>query len=102
MRMGDLCQALNVYHIRVGIAQRLDVERLGVLLKACFDPVIIGRSHESSGHTVVHQGMRQQIVGSAVNIICRNNVISLFCQVLDCIADSCRSAGYCQSCGTAL
>ena len=67
--MGDLCQTFDVYHIRVGIAQSLDVESLGVLLKACFDPVIIGRSHESGGHTV---------------------------------ADGCRSAGYCQSCGTAL
>ena len=100
--MSDLCQALDVYHIRVGIAQGLDVESLGVLPEACFDPVIIGRSHESSSHTVVHQGMRQQIVGSAVYIICRNNVISLFCQVLDRIADGCCSAGYCQSCGTAL
>ena len=98
--MGDLCQTFDVYHIRVGVTQSLDVESLGVLLKACFDLIIIGRSHESGGHTVVHQSMRQQIVGAAVNIICRNDMISLFCQVLDRVADSCCATGYRQSCGT--
>ena len=42
--MGDPCQTLDVYHIRVGVAQSLDVESLGVLLKACFDLIIIGSS----------------------------------------------------------
>ena len=101
MCMGNLRHLLNIYNIRIGISQRFNVKRLGVLLNSILYCLHIKGVYEGSGNTVIYQCMCQQVIGSAVNIIGRYNMIPGFCQVLNGIGNCCHTASYCQRCRTA-
>ena len=72
--MGDLCDGLHIGNLRVGITQRLYVERPRVLpdgFRKLFRPQ---RIHKSRGDAVIRQRVRQQIVRAAVKILRRHDM----------------------------
>ena len=90
--VGDGGNAVNVGHFAVGVAQGLDVDGLGVGLNGLFKVLDVQRVHEGGGHAVVHQGVGQQVVGAAVDVLGGNDVVAAQGHVLDGVGDG-RGAG---------
>ena len=85
---------LYVGHIGVGIAQRFDVQRLGVGLYGGFDGVEVVGIDEGSGYAVgQRQGVRKQIVGAAVYGLAGHYVLAAHGQRQYRVVDGCRARG---------
>ena len=102
MGMCNICNALNINHLRIWITQSLNLDRCGVLLDGCLNSFIIKWIYEGCLNAVIRKSMCQKIVGSTVNILSCYNMISFMCYCLECIRKCCCTTTYCQSCHTAL
>ena len=64
----DVGPGLKVEHVGVGVAQRLGVEQLGVVLDGGFDGVQVGRVDERGGKPLLGQRVLEQVQRSAVQV----------------------------------
>ena len=70
----------------------------GILLDSILHFLIVKRIYESSFDTVLREGVSQQVVGAAVNVLCGNDVLTFMSQVLKSVCDSCCTGSDSQSC----
>src|SRR3712207_6595220 len=73
--MGQICPGLNVDDITGRVAQGLNIERLGILLNGCLCSCQIRRANESGLDAIILKGMLQEVIGSAVDIVGRYQMI---------------------------
>ena len=59
MRMRDRCDLLNIHNVRVRVAERLNVDRSGVLLDCLLHLVVIEWIDESCRDTILRECMCQ-------------------------------------------
>ena len=64
----DVGPGLKVEHVGVGVAKRLGVEQLGVILDGGFDGVQVGRVDERGGKPLLGQRVLEQVQRSAVQV----------------------------------
>ena len=64
----DVCPGLKVEHVGVGVAQRLGVQQLGVVLDGGLDGVQVGRVDERGGKSLLGQRVLEQVQRSAVQV----------------------------------
>ncbi len=100
--MCHICPCLNVSHFTVRVAQRLNVERLGIRLNGCLCTGQICGLHEGGGHAGIREGMCQEVVGTTVDVLGRYDMITGMSNSLECISDSCSTGADSHSCDTAL
>ncbi len=100
--MGNTGNPLNIGYIRIRIPQGFDENRFGILLNRRLYSGIIRRIHKSSRDSILRQGMGKKIIGSSINILCRYNMVTLLCQILKGICNSCCAGSNCQCCNTTL
>ena len=67
VRMCDLGKSLDIYHIGIGIAQRLNIDRLCVVLNSCFKCAVLLRVNKCCLDSVIGKRMLKQIICTAVN-----------------------------------
>ncbi len=91
--MRQICPCLNIYHLTVGVAQRLNIQGFGILLNRVFCFLQIEGVHKCGGNTVIDECVRQEVVGSAVDILGGYDMISRFCHCLERIGNSRRAGG---------
>ena len=85
--VGDGGNGVDVWNVRVGVAQSLQINCLGVILNGIFHFCKIMRVDEGSGDTELGQGVGQQVVAAAVNGLLRHDVVASLGQRLNGIGD---------------
>ena len=90
--VGDFGNGVNVGDITVGVAQRLQIDGLGVGPDGGGDSVQIMGVHKGGGYTILRQRMGQQVVAAAVDGLLGHDVIPRLGQGLDGVGN-CRGAG---------
>ena len=83
MPVGDIRDGVNVRNVAVWIAQRFQIDRLGIALNGPFQFRQIVRIHKRRRYAIVGQCVRQQIVTAAINRFLRDNVIARLRQRFD-------------------
>ena len=101
MCMSDLCDSFNIYYVWIRVAQSFDINSFCIILDSCFYCIQIKDIYKGCCDTVLWQCVLQQVEGTAVNIFCRYDVVTVLCQVFNGIWNSCCSGCYCQCCNTA-
>ena len=89
MCMSNLCDCFNINDVRVRISKSLDVNCLGILFDCCLYLIQIENIYEGSLNTICRKGMLQKVEGSTINVLCRYDVVTALCQVLDGIGNCC-------------
>ena len=95
--VGDGREFLNIYHIGIRVSEGFHMNGSGVLLDGILYFLIVKRIYESSFDTVLREGVSQQVVGAAVNVLCGNDVLTFMSQVLKSVCDSCCTGSDSQS-----
>ena len=90
--MRQICPCLNIYHLTVGVAQRLNIQGFCILLDRIFCFLQVKGIHECCGDAVIDKCVCQEVIGSAVDILGRYNMVSCFCHRLERVGN-CRCAG---------
>ena len=85
----DLCDALDINYLRVRVAERLDGDRLCIRLDRSLDSLIVERINKGCGNSVIRKCMCQQVVGSAVDVLCCYDMVSCMCNCLIGIGKCC-------------
>ena len=100
MSMRNLCQSFNIYHIGVWISKRFYKYCLCILLNRLLHFLIVKRVNKSCTDSIRRQCMCKKIVGSTINILCGNDMVSILCKILKGICNRSRTGCYCQCCYT--
>ena len=95
--VGDLSQRLNVHQVRIGVAQGLKEDQLGVVLNGILKILQIVRINKSSLDPVLREGVLQVVVSAAVNGLGADNMVTGLGQCLEGVSQSSRAAGGSQS-----
>ena len=101
MCMSDRCQLLDIHNVRIGISKRFHMDGSGVFLNGILYLFIIKRIYKGCFDAVFRKRMRQQVIGSSINILCGNDMFPCMCQILKRICDGCCTGRNCQCCHTA-
>lgn len=72
----DLGDRLEVREVGVRIAEGLEIHELGVVLDRVFEGLRVVHINEGRGDAVVFQGVAQQVVGAAVDVLGGHDVIT--------------------------
>ena len=91
--VGNFSDGVDVGDIRVGVAQGLQVDGLGVGLNGVFHLRQVVSVDKGGGHTVLRQGVGQQVVAAAVDGLLGHDVVSGLGQGLDGVGDGRRAGG---------
>ena len=91
--VGYLGHGIDVDDARVGVAQRLDEDGLGVGLYGPLEVREVGRVDEGGGHAVGGQCVVEQVVGASVDGVGGDNVVAGDGQILDGVGDGGSSRG---------
>ena len=100
--MCNFCKCFDIDNIRVRISEGLDVDGFCVLLNGCANLIQIEYINKCGADSVLRKSVRQQVVGTAVDVLCRYDVVALLRQVDDGVVDGCCSGSYCKCCNAAL
>ena len=101
MAMSNGRDGVDIRNIRIRIAQRLDVDGLGIILNRRFHFSFVVNINEGGADAVERQCVCQQVGGTAVDGLLSDNVLTGGCQGLDRIGDGCRAGGQSQTAHTA-
>ena len=99
--MGYLRYGVYVRNVAVGVAQGLDVYRLGVGFYGSFHFLKVVYVNECGLYAVERKSVDQQVGGSAVDGLLGHDVLAGLCESLDGIGYGRGSGGYCKSCDSA-
>ena len=99
--MCNFCKCFDIYNIGVRISEGLDVDGFCVLLNGCADLIQIEYINKCGADSVLRKSVRQQVVGTAVDVLCRYDVVALLRQVDDGVVNGCCSGSYCKCCNAA-
>ena len=99
--MCNFCKCFDIDNIRVRISEGLDVDGFCVLLNGCANLIQIEYINKCGADSVLRKSVRQQVVGTAVDVLCRYDVVALLRQVDDGVVDGCCSGSYCKCCNAA-
>ena len=91
--VGDLGQGLNVHQVRIGVAQGLKKDQLGVVLNGVLKILQIVRVNKSRLDPVLREGVLQVVVSAAVNGLGADNMVTGLGQCLEGVSQSSRTAG---------
>ena len=98
MFMCNICDGLNINQICVGISDRLDKNKLRVILNSFFKNFnAFGRINKSCINSKIFYRVFKKIKSSAVNSSSRNNMMTVMSQSLCNISYSRRTRSNCQS-----
>ena len=101
--MSDFRYLLNIDDIRIRVAERLDEDRLSVVLYRSLERALNIRVRESRGYPGrKREGVREKIVSAAVYGLRRDDMFTAACQSRYRVVDSCRSGRNSESRRTAL
>ena len=100
--MCNFCKCFDIDNIRVRISEGLDVDGFCVLLNGCADLIQIEYINKCGADSVLRKCVCQQVVGTAVDVLCRYDVVALLRQVDDGVVDGCCSGSYCKCRNAAL
>ena len=81
--MGNLRDRVDVRDIAVGVAESLQIDRLGVFLNRALNFFKIMGVYEGGSDAVLGQGVSQQVVAAAVDGLLGNDVVAGLCQCFD-------------------
>ena len=97
MPVGDLRHRLQVRNIGIGITEALHIQSLRIVTDSPFKILRIRRIDKIRMNSVLRKRMGQQIIRSAVYVVCRHDMLPAPGQVLDRIGHGSRSRGHSQS-----
>ena len=81
--MRDPGDCFDIRDFRIRISECFDIERLRVVLYRPLKIADVERIHEGCRHAIIHQRVREQVVCTAIDILCRDDVPAVLRQVLD-------------------
>ena len=100
--MSDGCELLDIDNIGVRVSECLNMDRFCVLLDRILNFLVVERINEGCCHTVLRKCMCEEVVGSSVDVLCCNDVVTCMCKVFKYIG-CCRCTGCnCKCCNAAL
>ena len=102
MLMGNLRDGVDIGNVAVGIAQRLNIDGLGIGPNGVFHLLKIMHIHKAGFDAVKRQGVRQQVAGTAVDGLLGNNMLSHSGQCLNGVTDGGCAGGNRKASRTAL
>ena len=100
--MGDLRDTLDINHIRVWIAQSLDMYCPGILLDRILDLFIVKWIYEGCRNAISRECVGKQVVSTTLNVLCRYDVITGMSQVFKGVSNRCCTGSHCQCCHSTL
>ena len=98
----NLCNGFNVRNVRIRIRQRLDVDSSCVLVNCVLNFLQISGVDELRLYSVIRKRMLQQVIGSSVDGLLRDDVLSCMRQGHDRIGNRSSSGSNSQSADAAL
>ena len=98
----NLCNGFNVRNVRIRIRQRLDVDSSCVLVNCVLNFLQISGIDELRLYSVIRKRMLQQVIGSSVDGLLRDDVLSCMRQGHDRIGNRSGSGSNSQSADAAL
>ena len=100
--VGDGCNGVDIRDVAVGVAQRFQIDSLGIGLDGCFHLCKVVGIHKGGVDAELGQGVCQQVVAAAVDGLLCHDVVTGLCQCLNGVGDgSCTGSGS-QCCHAAL
>ena len=100
--MCNFCKCFDIDNIRVRVSEGLDIDGFCVLLNGCANLIQIEYINKCGADAVLWKGVCQQVVGTAVDVLCGYDVVALLSQVDDGVVDGCCSGSYCKCRNAAL
>src|SRR5574344_548276 len=94
----DFCNSIQIGHITVGIAKGLYKDSLGVGTDSCFKSLEVVRIEDGIIYSLSAESMGNEIVRTAIDVVGSNNVVTILCNVLECISDRSRTRSNCKPC----
>ena len=99
--MCDLCYSVDIRNITVRISEGFKIDGSGILLDRALYLCQIMCIHKCGLDAILGKCVCQKVVASAVNGLLCYDMTAVCGKSLNGIGDGCRTAGQCQSCGTA-
>ena len=99
--MGNCCNRFQIHHIGIGISKSFYKDSLCIFLNGAFQFFEIEGIHEGRSDSGIGEGVGKEIIGPAVYVFRRDNVIALMGQILEGIGNRCGTGGHGQSCASA-
>ena len=100
--VSDFGESVDVGNVAVGIAEGLDVDRLGVRLNCCCDFLEVMNINEGRFNSVERKGVREKIRRAAIDRLLSYDMIAVLCESLNRVGDCRRSRSESQTCNAAL
>ncbi|CCY18835.1 putative uncharacterized protein [Eubacterium sp. CAG:786] len=100
--VSDLRELFDVGNVGVRVAQGLNIQRLCVLVYGCFKGAFNVGVNELCSNSVQREGVRQQVVGSAVDGVGSHDILTLLCERLNGVGDRCGAGSSREGCNAAL
>ena len=91
--MSDGRHRLNVDQVRIGVAETLDEKGFCLGTDCLFEVGQVRRIHERSRNAIGYQRMLEQVVGTSVNILRRDDMVPRACDIKDGVRDGGCSGG---------
>lgn len=76
MTMRNLCDCLYINYISIGIAGSFYEEQFGLRPDGFLEIRQVGRIHEGRGHPVLDKRMAEKVIGSSVNCLGGDDMVS--------------------------
>ena len=100
--VGYCCHTFQVEHVAVGVAEGLGIYYFCVGFDSCFQGVEVVHINNRVGDALSSQRMRNQVVGTAIEVISSNDMITGLHNVLQGVGDGSSTRGHSQTSHTAL
>ena len=85
--MSNARYTFDIHHIRIGISQCFQENRLRIILYGPFQLFFIKGIHEGSGHAEIRKSMGQEIISPSIYVFGSHNMLTLLRQILEGIGD---------------
>ena len=97
-----LCYRLKVEHVRVRVAQCLEIKHLCVWFDGFLYLVEVARVNDGVLYALIGKCVGDKVVRTTIDVLCCYDVIACQYYVLQGIGDGCCATCYCQACHTTL
>ena len=100
--MSHSSHTFDIQHIGIGISKRLGINHLRVGTDSIFKCLQFVDIHNGILYTLCLQRVRNQVIGTTIQVVCSHDVVTSLGNVLESIGDGSRTTGNSQTSHTAL
>ena len=100
MWMCNFSQSVKVWNVKLWISDRFHIYCTGPIINCLFKQFGWLWVNECYGTAQLFQSVFEQFIGSTIQVICRNNIVSHFCNIDYCIKYGRHSWSGCICCGS--